>query len=1097
MITQDFRPKTFDEMAGQSLVKRILKSIVKNPDKSPHSMILQGEYGSGKCVDYNTRVYTNSGYKRIGDLYNSPKEGFNSMSISIKSDIGWEYTSHFYTEDNCKINYLNTSRGYSVNGTDKHKVLAFKNNKVTLTKISELNVGDYLLMNRIPLDNSNNEITEDIAYALGAWLGSGYCTKDEKGNTIYSFISNDFNLADKVSKCLGLVLHDKTIKEGGKTTYTYKSKSDSNSILCTLYSTFCTSENKFVSEIIYESSLNSRVAFIRGLLDTNGCIKDNLIFNTKSKLLSEGIKDILITLGISVSIEEKDINNILYYSVIILNTHKGQYDILNQYKGIKQIPSNTSTVINTIEVTDEFVDDLLSHMNSLSYRCEVEYYNKCINDIKNNKKVDEETLINILNEVGSLPSNIKDLIGYDYVKIESIDVKVGKVYDLTVPNSHHFIAQGILNHNTTSVRILARALNCLNPKDGNPCMKCDNCLEDLNASPFYTEYDSAIIGNIDTIRELRDTFYYTIKDGWKVIVFDECFSYDTDILCYDNNKIVSYKIGDIVENNLDVQVLTLTPNGTLTTKGIVERHISTKDYTTICKFKSDIGIHFLECTPNHIIYDYNMNEVRIQDLRIGDKVKLINNIDRDSKDSNIITEEQFQILIGSLLGNIIDKDFSINNNKINNISINNINTNNNNNIDNKIDIYKDIINKILKNVDRDNISKEILDIISLYNSALDKDIISLLYKLTPLGLIFFIRGLQESYKDNIVLDTTKYSSSDRSGIIKYFNDKWGITFINIGDKLSTSSIKDTVMVQSLLAYTTLQDILDSITPIDKSNTFNYEYIECTFEDIEIVDERKKVYDLTLQGNHNYIANNILVHNCHMASRSSQNALLKVIEEAPPKVIFVFASTEIEKIIPTIRSRSLELRYDLIPEKDIINNLKQIQDKLPNEVSEDILKLIAIKSKGHMRNAHMLLDQYFMIGEKDFRESMRSSRLYFIKYFESLAKKDKNLAFQTIDELLSFPLADLRTDFDEVVLNMSQHVVGYKQYEDLNTLISLLGVDTLKIVKVCMSDWVKDGFSSDVSLQTSLLCLYQMIVTSLQRPTSSSTGNSLASRAVKR
>ena len=55
MITQEFRPKTWDEVIGQDLNVAILKAIVKSPRTSPRSIILQGEYGSGKTT--SSRIF--------------------------------------------------------------------------------------------------------------------------------------------------------------------------------------------------------------------------------------------------------------------------------------------------------------------------------------------------------------------------------------------------------------------------------------------------------------------------------------------------------------------------------------------------------------------------------------------------------------------------------------------------------------------------------------------------------------------------------------------------------------------------------------------------------------------------------------------------------------------------------------------------------------------------------------------------------------------------------------------------------------------------------------------------------------------------------
>ena len=68
---------------------------------------------------------------------------------------------------------------------------------------------------------------------------------------------------------------------------------------------------------------------------------------------------------------------------------------------------------------------------------------------------------------------------------------------------------------TTMARIFARALNCENPKNGEPCCKCANCIEDIDSCYYYQEYDAAVVGSVDNIRELRDTFYYKGNCGHK------------------------------------------------------------------------------------------------------------------------------------------------------------------------------------------------------------------------------------------------------------------------------------------------------------------------------------------------------------------------------------------------------------------------------------------------------------------------------------------------------------------------------------------------------------------------------------------------------
>ena len=132
MFTTSHRPQKFSEVAGQELVKSVLKAIVKDSNKAPKSIILQGGYGTGKCVPGDVRVMTGEGYIRIKDMKDSYNEGFNEFVTKIASRGGEKETSHFYYEKNCKVYNLKLDNSYEVRGTGKHRVLAYKNGEVNL-----------------------------------------------------------------------------------------------------------------------------------------------------------------------------------------------------------------------------------------------------------------------------------------------------------------------------------------------------------------------------------------------------------------------------------------------------------------------------------------------------------------------------------------------------------------------------------------------------------------------------------------------------------------------------------------------------------------------------------------------------------------------------------------------------------------------------------------------------------------------------------------------------------------------------------------------------------------------------------------------------
>ncbi len=100
----------------------------------------------------------------------------------------------------------------------------------------------------------------------------------------------------------------------------------------------------------------------------------------------------------------------------------------------------------------------------------------------------------------------------------------------------------------------------------------------------------------------------------------------------------------------------------------------------------------------------------------------------------------------------------------------------------------------------------------------------------------------------------------------------------------------------------------------------------------------------------------IIDEVHMLSKGAFNALLKTLEEPPENVLFIFATTEPQKVPPTIISRCQRFDFRRIPVEDIVKNLKNIASIEHIDVDEESLYLIARKSDGGMRDALSLLDQ---------------------------------------------------------------------------------------------------------------------------------------------
>lgn len=159
------------------------------------------------------------------------------------------------------------------------------------------------------------------------------------------------------------------------------------------------------------------------------------------------------------------------------------------------------------------------------------------------------------------------------------------------------------------------------------------------------------------------------------------------------------------------------------------------------------------------------------------------------------------------------------------------------------------------------------------------------------------------------------------------------------------------------------------------------------------------YDITVDGNHNYVANGVLVHNCHQLSTQAQNALLKILEEPPPYVKFFLCTTDPQKVIPAIRSRSQHHQLSRVSDKDCRAILEDVvkQEKLPAE--DSALQLIVAQAGGSARTALVLLEHVAKIGvtEENVRDVLRRApRELVIALLKAIAEMDRNESFRLLD-----------------------------------------------------------------------------------------------------
>lgn len=150
----------------------------------------------------------------------------------------------------------------------------------------------------------------------------------------------------------------------------------------------------------------------------------------------------------------------------------------------------------------------------------------------------------------------------------------------------------------------------------------------------------------------------------------------------------------------------------------------------------------------------------------------------------------------------------------------------------------------------------------------------------------------------------------------------------------------------------------------------------------------------------------IIDEVHMLSNSAFNALLKTIEEPPEYIIFIFATTELQKVPATIRSRCQQFHFQLIGLNDIKKCLSEACQEMNIQADEDALFWIAKEAAGSMRDAYTLFDQVAsfsgshitLAGIKDKLGLVGSDQIASI--ISSSVKGNRKEALETLDSILA-------------------------------------------------------------------------------------------------
>lgn len=230
----------------------------------------------------------------------------------------------------------------------------------------------------------------------------------------------------------------------------------------------------------------------------------------------------------------------------------------------------------------------------------------------------------------------------------------------------------------------------------------------------------------------------------------------------------------------------------------------------------------------------------------------------------------------------------------------------------------------------------------------------------------------------------------------------------------------------------------------------------------------------------------IIDEVHMLSKSAFNAFLKTLEEPPPYAIFILATTEKHKILPTILSRCQIYDFKRIKVGDIVNHLKNIAQKEGIQADDSALHIIAEKADGALRDALSIFDRLvsFTGNELTYESAVKNLNIldydYFFTITNALLASDLSSAFLSLDEIINNGF-----EGDHFVNGLSGHFRNLMVAKDPKThsLLELSDQAKAKYIaqaNLCSNQFLVNGLSlcADTDVQYAMALNKRLLVETL-------------------
>ncbi len=507
-------------------------------------LIVTGPNMAGKCITPETIIFSDQGilpiqaFKPEGITEGTFKE-FKTTVVGINSPVE---TSHFYSDGLKPTIKITTRRGYTIEGTYNHPIwVRLTDGKECWRKLDDIKTGDFVTINRkndlwgseIQINYEVPEypyqvrkypipenISEDLAYLLGLLIGDGTLTYDKSYlfSTGDEFLKSEFIRINKT-----LFSYIPGIKKNQKDLFvTSRFLRD---FLKYLGLEYHQAQEKEIPLSILKAPKSIIKSFMQGLFDSDGYADKrygNVEYSTASRKLASQIHHILLNWGIISTLKLKKTARKPSYRVLItgidsIKFHKGIGFKLPRKKERQKLASSVRmTNIDSIPHLFNVLTTIKQRYLERSHKIPSKYklkHNKKIAGIfdsyipqkRNISYFKLKEFIVYCNKCRIDCDELKEIYNnyYFYDKIENVEYSESEVFDFTVPDSHAFVGNGIINHNSTNLRQVALIVLLAQMGSFVPVTEADIGLVDR----IFTR-----VGAFDDITMQRSTFMVEMNE---------------------------------------------------------------------------------------------------------------------------------------------------------------------------------------------------------------------------------------------------------------------------------------------------------------------------------------------------------------------------------------------------------------------------------------------------------------------------------------------------------------------------------------------------------------------------------------------------------